>query len=69
MNEWIRYSDREPPKSDTILAFCECDDVVTMYFEKDIEKWVANCGCSGWEHERGNLKVTHWMPLPGPPRG
>ncbi len=67
MSEWIKYSDKSPSIAMEILASCVGDEIVTMKFCLDIEQWVTNCKCSGWEHEVHKFIITHWMPLPNPP--
>ncbi len=53
VQEWISVKDRLPEENEIILA------------------WVATCRdlhfCFG--SEVSGLEVTHWMPLPEPPKG
>jgi hypothetical protein len=61
VQEWISVKDRLPDESGEYLAYCgECDGICVLYFEilKTKSKWRTN-----WK------EVTHWMPLPQPPKG
>jgi hypothetical protein len=75
--EWIKCSDRLPNDEDPILIFVDGDCHVA-HWEDDIDKYTTGIGldcyyCGGqtsisfindWH---GNL-ITHWMPLPDPPK-
>ena len=52
MSEWIKRSDREPPKGTKILKV----DMTAC----ELEVWSGDSSAS-------RLYFTHWMPLPAPP--
>jgi hypothetical protein len=57
---WIPVTERLPEESGEYLAYCgEYDGICVIYYEilKTKSKWMTN-----WK------KVTHWMPLPEPPK-
>lgn len=61
VQEWISVKDRLPEKSGEYLTYCgDYDGVCVLYYEvlKTKGKWRTR-----WK------KVTHWMPLPTPPKG
>ena len=61
MAEWISVKDRLPESGKRVLA---CDDFGKIFFSK----WLGGVGC--WIDEKHNVgHVTHWMPLPEPPKG
>ena len=58
---WIPVTERLPEESGEYLAYCgEYDGICVLYYEilKTKGKWRTN-----WK------EVTHWMPLPTPPKG
>lgn len=65
---WIKCSE-ELPTSKTPVYFTYCDDgevhteIWYDYYEKD---WMKEGPMSSYGSYRG--KVTHWMPLPKPPK-
>ena len=63
MSEWIRLSVETPPEKGANYIVCALDGGhkrVTM------AKWLS-CGFVLWGR-RAYWKVTHWMPLPKPPK-
>ena len=62
VQEWISVKDRLPEESGEYLAYCgEYDGICVLYYEvlKTKGKWRTK-----WKDD-----VTHWMPLPEPPKG
>lgn len=58
---WIPVTERLPEESGKYLAYCgEYDGICVLYYEvlKTKGKWRTK-----WK------EVTHWMPLPEPPKG
>ena len=54
--EWISVEDRLPDKYNSVLIFCEGEvriDYIDSY---------------GIWHDNFQYRVTHWMPLPEPPK-
>ena len=60
--EWIPVTERLPEKEGTYLTYTEKErihlDCFCIYPNHGTQFWI-----------RGNGKVTHWMPLPEPPKG
>jgi hypothetical protein len=74
---WISVEDRLPPNEDFVLAVVNGSYKVpgmnvTFVNGMVIASWFGDFG--GWdldgypEHDPEQLKVTHWMPLPEPPK-
>lgn len=64
IQEWIPVTERLPKVRQRILVYCE---------SKTIEKHITVCTYMGGlygkpEFSRHCHKVTHWMPLPEPPK-
>lgn len=81
MNEWISVKDRLPEKDGNYLCYLECGAVCEAAFDSTIAsegeefpfgEWVGvyNSDTLGftdsyWEEYDA---ITHWMPLPDPPK-
>ena len=64
IQEWIPVSERLPEKGKAVLCFCINNDYwVTLWDRFDDQLW------SDGEWWRSKDFVTHWMPLPQPPKG
>lgn len=60
---WINFDEVKPADGQWVLSIDSEGEMETMYYDKDWE----NCLCK----YGGNLKtfnITHWMPLPEPPK-
>ena len=61
-SKWIPVTERLPEKEGTYLTYTEKErihlDCFCIYPNHGTKFWVG-----------GNGKVTHWMPLPEPPKG
>lgn len=64
--EWISVTDSMPRIGDVVLVYDKCiEDVTTGYISEflgDRYVWIIDCGQSISD------EVTHWMPLPAPPK-
>jgi hypothetical protein len=59
-SEWISVEDRLPSRNERILVWCE---------SKTIKKHITACTYMGdGKFSRHVRCVTHWMPLPEPPK-
>ena len=64
MSEWISVKDKLPDKTDYYLVCLESprcglkDGVTTSYYQHKAKNWKAVY----------NPSVTHWMPIPEPPK-
>ena len=65
IQEWIPVSERLPEKDDKVLAVVKEDGYnrIAFVFYEDRRWW--DCFYDGFH----NINVTHWMPLPEPPKG
>ena len=59
-NPWISVEDRLPDEIQSVLSFASRDGV----FQSDYRAGNFKKSLVVWEH----LNVTHWMPLPEPPK-
>lgn len=58
MAEWISVKDRLPRGMQNVLMFIDCRGVMIGYYSPIDGLWSYD----GW------MPVTHWMPLPKPPK-
>jgi len=62
MSEWISVEDRLP---ESMMTDCACiinsGEIVIGSYNNDRDYWACHSAGSG-------NKVTHWMPLPPPPK-
>ena len=68
MGEWINVEDRLPDRVERVLCAC-WDYVIKIYWHKLL--WFENG--NWWKSIKTydanyNKHVTHWMPLPEPPK-
>ena len=59
--KWIPVTERLPDEGRHVLAWSEVGDVYETAFWNGV-RWIVT-----WEHDEF-VGVTHWMPLPEPPR-
>lgn len=64
MSEWVSVKDRMPPEETDVLVFCQKDPMIGYT--------VAGFFYGAWksfetEDDTWGV-VTHWMPLPDPPK-
>jgi hypothetical protein len=61
--EWISVEERLPKPYKSVLVFCrngfKTFQSVSEMLDENGRRWSAVCG----------IPVTHWMPLPAPPKG
>jgi hypothetical protein len=60
--EWISVKERLPKESGDYLI-TDTGTCFVSYFDVEEQKWEF-FGVEFWKHE----EVTHWMPLPEPPK-
>ena len=62
VNRWIPCSERMPDKNESVLCFCRAEITEVLYWNGS--SWHST------DANKGYLSgfVTHWMPLPEPPR-
>lgn len=67
IRKWISVKDRLPQNRQRVLV-CNKDEnypIVSRYRDLSLDE---NCGYDEWLSPAGECKVTHWMPLPEPPK-
>lgn len=64
MNEWISVKDRLPEKDVEVLVYTRNRFVSTLDHE-DIDYLEEN---GKFHRYNGNQYISHWMPLPEPPK-
>ena len=64
VQEWISVDDRLPDDNDRVIAFRPNEPETSAY--KYCIMWGWSVKVSLKQHSRG---ITHWMPLPPPPKG
>lgn len=64
--EWISVKDRLPSIDENVLVYDNCFKDVSIGYISDFlnyrKTWITDCG------ESVSDTVTHWMPLPEPPK-
>ena len=64
MTDWISVKDRLPKAKETVIGYeAAFDSIGLVYREPDSETFID---CDGFYSLD---TVTHWMPLPEPPKG
>lgn len=66
VQEWISVKDRLPEENEIVVGWCKDNPFSSYTFE--IVSWNGK----GWVFvyaQRYVTNVTHWMPLPKPPKG
>lgn len=59
--EWINVNDRLPDELDAVLVLGETDNNLKKGMEVC---WICGGDWTGW----WTKNITHWMPLPEPPK-
>ena len=68
VQEWISVKDRLPEKHDRFICTYKFNSNSEMQFVGVLD-YYASDQCPHWQHESAGVIVTHWMPLPKPPKG
>ena len=63
VQEWISVKDRLPEHGDIVLCHTKHDDLLVFQWCEMSHRWVDQ-----YEDYRQEY-ITHWMPLPQPPKG
>jgi hypothetical protein len=65
---WISVKDRLPGQGCKVLTFGIVAEQWGYYLEKNLvcENYIT---IAGWQSPVDDYEVTHWMPLPEPPKG
>ena len=65
VQKWIPISERLPEPWKWILCYCEAGNIEMLRYDDFIEEW----GSINLNRAYKKDYVTHWMPLPEPPKG
>lgn len=73
MDEWISVGERMPNNEQMVIGYTPCDGYMFVGFYRECK--VGNYNFSHWyiitsmrSTKKITKKVTHWMPLPQPPK-
>lgn len=73
MSEWISVEDRLPRSEQIVIGYTPCDKFMFVGFHQESKS--VNYDWSNWKiitalrsTKTMTKKVTHWMPLPEPPK-
>ena len=67
VQRWIPVTERLLEKEDTYLVYTERGSVYASHFYTEKKFASGYVREASWS-QRGKVKVTHWMPLPEPPK-
>ena len=65
VQEWVSVTERLPEKGEEVLVFDTRENWTGFAWLRPDETWTA----LGFDFPFGLGEVTHWMPLPPPPKG
>ena len=74
VQEWISVKDKLPPYNRNVLVYRPnmamkiLVDTYDGYYGDDDDEWYEGWALYGGD-THGNPVITHWMPLPEPPKG
>lgn len=66
MNEWISIKNKLPKKPGYYLCF-RLNSKMPICI-REFDEWISNSRKRFWINGGEDLKITHWMPLPNPPK-
>ena len=66
MAEWIDVNERLPENHKSVIIFDTDKDMLVGFYSKELNMWQSELSDYLYENE---CRVTHWMPLPEPPKG
>lgn len=64
---WIPVTERLPEKADSFMCTYKFNSNSEMQFVGDLY-YFAYDKYPHWQHESAGVIVTHWMPMPEPPK-
>lgn len=67
VQEWIPVTERLPSDEKEVLVYYGFGDLRFMHM--GILTYYCFDPNPHWQHEGTGMKITHWMPLPQPPKG
>jgi glucose-6-phosphate dehydrogenase assembly protein OpcA len=61
--EWISVSERMPATGQTVIVWARCLNCPLLrLYDDNLINYFAEMSGIGWD------QITHWMPLPNPPK-
>lgn len=70
-NNWVSIKDKLPERDKKVLVFITSNDLNKEWSDIRIDAIHTRKGKKYWSHFSGlitNVVITHWMPLPSPPK-
>lgn len=67
-DNWISVKDKLPEKSKSVIILRTCPDVVTVGYIHERGYWIISNMYGSTYKENHMHFVTHWQPLPEPPK-
>jgi len=62
--DWISVKDRSPENpNEQFLAYRKHGEFLVLIYDSDSDEWLHPSNCQPYP------RITHWMPLPKPPKG
>ena len=68
-SKWIPVTERLPEKAADYLCRCIVNNYDNMPFYMVLRYILVDTNPHFQHETKGGMKVTHWMPLPEPPKG
>ena len=68
VQEWIPVTERLPKCEGSYIVFTERGSIYASHFYTE-KRFASGYVREAQWSQRGTVKVTHWMPLPEPPKG
>ncbi|MBR1749926.1 MAG: DUF551 domain-containing protein [Ruminococcus sp.] len=65
MSEWISVKDRLPEDGEEVLIYSTTNEISMCYYDEDTHRFNVVDSDLYWNE----ISVTHWAPLPEPPKG
>ena len=68
VQEWISVTERLPECEGSYIVYTERGSIYASHFYTE-KRFASGYVREALWSQRGTVKVTHWMPLPDPPKG
>ena len=65
---WVSVDERLPECEGSYIVYTERGSIYTSHFYTE-KRFASGYVREALWSQRGTVKVTHWMPLPDPPKG
>lgn len=68
VQQWISVKDRLPECEGSYIVYTERGSIYASHFYTE-KRFASGYVREAQWSQRGTVKVTHWMPIPQPPKG